>query len=259
MCGPDPAAEKASSAGSEVAAEAGVTVEPAPVEAGLVFGDQVGLARQFARFLAEQGVLRGLIGPREPGRLWTRHLLNCAVIADLIPAGSRVIDVGSGAGLPGLVLAIHRPDLRLCLLEPMRRRCDFLTEAVHLLGVADRVEVVCGRAEDPQARAAAGLADWVTARAVAPLPRLVGWCLPLLAVGGSVAAIKGSRAADELAAADETFRAAAVRGRIARCGVDVLADPTTVIVVEPYPGSRVTDRRARGARTPRRQTRRGHR
>lgn len=144
--------------------------------------------------LRTTGVERGLIGPREPARLWDRHLLNCAVIAPAFPAGAAVIDVGSGAGLPGIPLALARPDLSIQLVEPMQRRVDFLSDVLARLSL-DRVSVVRARAEE---LAGAVAADVVTARALAPLDRVVRWCLPLVRPGGVLLAIKGARAADEL-------------------------------------------------------------
>src|SRR4051794_41568442 len=139
------------------------------------------LLEQYAALLATEGVVRGLIGPREVPRLWDRHLVNCGLLAPLIPEGSRVADLGSGAGLPGLALALARPDLRVTLIEPMARRVAFLAEAVGILSLAERVWVVRGRAED---QTSAGGFDVVTARAVAPLPRLLTWGLPLVAPEG---------------------------------------------------------------------------
>ena len=177
--------------GSELAAP--------PATAVTVFGDGIDSAVTFARLLATDGVIRGLIGPREVDRLWDRHLVNSAVLSDLLPADARVVDVGSGAGLPGIPLALRRPDLRVDLVEPMLRRTEFLTEAVTVLGLAERVRVVRGRAEDREVSELVGGSEWVVARAVAPLDRLVRWCLPLLAPGGHLLALKGARAADEIA------------------------------------------------------------
>jgi 16S rRNA (guanine527-N7)-methyltransferase len=179
-----------------------VDTEPpaVPQEAGSVFGPAIDAAAEYARLLATEGTVRGLIGPREVPRLWERHLLNSAAIASLVPAGSRVVDVGSGAGLPGIPLALVRPDLTVTLLEPLARRVAFLTECVDRLGL-DRVTVVRGRAEEGPIRRELGGADVVTARAVAPLDKLAGWCLPLLRPGGLLLAMKGSTAASELAAA----------------------------------------------------------
>jgi len=177
-----------------------VDTDPAvPAEAGSVFGPAVDAAAEYARLLATEGTVRGLIGPREVPRLWERHLLNSAAIASLVPAGARVIDVGSGAGLPGIPLALARPDLTVTLLEPLARRVAFLTECVRRLGL-ERVTVVRGRAEEGPIRRQLGGADVVTARAVAPLDKLAGWCLPLLRPGGLLLAMKGSTAAAELAA-----------------------------------------------------------
>ena len=177
-----------------------VDTDPAvPAEAGSVFGPAVDAAAEYARLLATEGTVRGLIGPREVPRLWERHLLNSAAIASLVPVGARVVDVGSGAGLPGIPLALARPDLTVTLLEPLARRVAFLTECVHRLGL-ERVTVVRGRAEEGPIRRQLGGADVVTARAVAPLDKLAGWCLPLLRPGGLLLAMKGSTAAAELAA-----------------------------------------------------------
>jgi 16S rRNA (guanine527-N7)-methyltransferase len=177
-----------------------VDTDPAvPAEAGSIFGPAVDAAAEYARLLATEGTVRGLIGPREVPRLWERHLLNSAAIASLVPVGARVVDVGSGAGLPGIPLALARPDLTVTLLEPLARRVAFLTECVHRLGL-ERVTVVRGRAEEGPIRRQLGGADVVTARAVAPLEKLAGWCLPLLRPGGLLLAMKGSTAAAELAA-----------------------------------------------------------
>jgi 16S rRNA (guanine527-N7)-methyltransferase len=153
------------------------------------------LADRYADLLATEGVVRGLIGPREAPRLWSRHLLNCAVLAPLLPPGSTVCDIGSGAGLPGLVLAIAREDLRVTLVEPLLRRTTFLEESVALLGLGDSVEVVRGRAQDLHG---ARRFDIVTARAVAPLGRLLEWCMPLVAASGALVALKGSSAEREI-------------------------------------------------------------
>ena len=161
---------------------------------------------RYADLLTGPGVVRGLIGPREVPRLWERHLLNCAQIAPAFDRGSRVCDLGSGAGLPGIVLALVRPDLEVTLLEPLLRRTTFLEEAVGELGL-DGVRVVRGRAE---ARAGAAF-DAVTARAVAPLDRLTRWALPLCRPGGRLVAMKGSTAAAELEAARDALQAAGAR------------------------------------------------
>ncbi len=171
-----------------------VAAPAAPEGAAGVFGDRVDLAVRFAEILADTGVSHGLIGPREVPRLWERHLLNCAVIADAFPPGAKVVDVGSGAGLPGVVLAIARPDLDVHLVEPMLRRTDWLTAVVSDLGLTN-ASVQRGRAED---LAGSVSAPWVTARAVARLDKLARWCVPLLEAQGTLVAMKGRAAASEL-------------------------------------------------------------
>ncbi len=177
----------------------GVNASPAPAELDVRFGDSAELLVRYANFLAEQGTVRGLIGPREVDRLWERHILNCAVLAlpehDLLPQNSTVIDVGSGAGLPGLVWAIVRPDLTVTLVESMKRRCEFLEEAVELLGLQERVVVVRARAEEVRDSLQA---DITTARAVAAMPKLLGWLTPLTSENGQIVAMKGESAATEL-------------------------------------------------------------
>ena len=152
--------------------------------------------------LATVGLERGLIGPREVDRLWDRHVLNSATLEELIPEGVTVIDVGSGAGLPGIPLALVRPDLRVVLLEPLLRRSVFLEETVAELGLGDRVSVVRGRAED----GVVAPAEIVTARAVAPLEKLIRWCWPLVAPGGQLIALKGEKAQQEIDEAAPTLR-----------------------------------------------------
>lgn len=156
--------------------------------------ERLPLAERYAELLATDGVVRGLIGPREAPRLWDRHLLNCAVLGDLLPEGSSVCDIGSGAGLPGLVLAIARPDLRITLVEPLLRRTTFLEEVVAELGL-DHVEVVRGRAD---ALHGSRRFDVVTSRAVAPLGRLLTWSMPLVAPTGALVAMKGSSITEEI-------------------------------------------------------------
>jgi 16S rRNA (guanine527-N7)-methyltransferase len=209
-----------------------VEVPHPPASATVVFGDRLPLAVEYVRRLSTDGVQRGLIGPREVPRLWDRHLLNCAVLTDLLPDSARIVDVGSGAGLPGIVLALRRPDLEVVLVEPMQRRVDFLDEVVAALGLAVKVRVVRGRAEDREVRRNVPAADWVTARAVAPLDRLVKWCLPLVGPGGRLLALKGARAADEVAEHGEALRrAGATVVEIRTLGKDLLAEPTRVVVV----------------------------
>ena len=150
--------------------------------------------KAYEHTLATIGLERGLIGPREVERLWDRHILNSALIEEVIPEGASIIDVGSGAGLPGIPLALVRPDLQMTLLEPLLRRSVFLQEVVDELGIGDRVAVVRGRAEDK----VVAPAQIVTARAVAALDKLVGWCWPLVAPGGAIVALKGERAQEEV-------------------------------------------------------------
>lgn len=171
---------------------------PAPPEARGVFAvERFALAERYAAWLADAGVVRGLIGPREVPRLWERHLMNCAALSAVIPEGATVADVGSGAGLPGLVLAIARPDLRVTLIEPLLRRTTFLEEVAGDLGL-DNVDVVRGRADLLHGKRTF---DVVTSRAVAPLARLVEWSMPLVDPIGSLVAMKGSSAAEEIASA----------------------------------------------------------
>jgi len=159
--------------------------------------ERLPLAERYAGWLADAGVVRGLIGPREVPRLWDRHILNSAVLADALPESGTVADIGSGAGLPGLVVALARPRLQVTLVEPLLRRTTFLSEVVGDLGL-DNVEVVRGRAD---ALHGARVFVVVTSRAVAPLGRLLEWSMPLVAPEGALVAMKGSAAAAEVAEA----------------------------------------------------------
>lgn len=170
--------------------------EPGRQTALEVFGEAGPLIEQYVSILATKGIQWGLLGPREVGRLWERHILNSVALSGLIAEGSSVVDVGSGAGLPGIPLAVARPDLSMTLLEPLLRRVTFLSETVEDLGVGDRVDIVRGRAEDQSLSV-----DVIVARAVAPLERLLGWTSPLLSPQGQLLALKGSTAADEVDAA----------------------------------------------------------
>lgn len=216
----------------------------------MVFGDRVELAERFAALLHEHGIPRGLIGPRELDRLWDRHLLNSAVLAELLPQNSRVVDVGSGAGLPGIPLAIARPDLHVTMLEPMARRVAWLEEVDAELGLG--VAVLRGRAEEGRVRKLLADHDVVTARAVAPMERLTKWCLPLLRTGGRMLAMKGASAAEELERDEKAILAAGGgRGEVISCGDGVLEVPTTVVVVERVAAARAESGRRRdgGRRT----------
>ncbi|GIG01246.1 16S rRNA (guanine(527)-N(7))-methyltransferase RsmG [Catellatospora citrea] len=216
-----------------------------------LFGDRLDTATRYVALLATDGVVRGLIGPREAPRLWDRHLLNCAAVAELISPSATVVDVGSGAGLPGIVLAVARPDISVILVEPLARRTAFLEEAVAALGLTGQVTVVRGRAEEQ-----IGLlsADVVTARAVAPLDRLAGWCLPLASPGGRLLALKGMSAADEIVEhGDAVARLGGGTPVIHQCGVGLIDPPTTVVEIvrerEVVPKTAKPSRRAgRGGR-----------
>ena len=203
-----------------------LSLSPAPAAAAALFGASLPAMIRYAEILAGPGVERGLIGPREVERLWERHLLNCGALAELMAPEINVVDVGSGGGLPGLVLAIARPDLKVTLLEPLLRRTVFLEECVEQLELAN-VEVRRGRAEEWAGRVAA---DVVTARAVAPLEKLVGWCLPLLAPKGRMLALKGEAAATELERVAPSLKAlGAVEWGVVEVGAE-LGDAATRVV-----------------------------
>lgn len=225
-----------------------------------LFGDRLDVAAAYAELLATDGVVRGLIGPREAPRIWDRHLLNCAAVAERIPADATVLDVGSGAGLPGLVLAIARPDLTVTLIEPLARRTSFLIEVVERLGLTRSVRVFRGRADE----AASGSSgrepisgDVVTARAVAPLDRLATWSLPLAVRGGRLLALKGASAAEEINEhAEVVKRLGGAEPTLHLCGVDVIDPPTTVVEIVRErvigPARPAASKRARGGRPRRR-------
>lgn len=201
-----------------------MSVEAEPAAAAKVFGDRIDLARVFTAALAEQGEERGLIGPLEPPRLWSRHILNSAVAAPLF--SGRVGDVGSGAGLPGLVLAIARPDVEWVLIEPMERRVAWLTEQVDALGLAN-VEVVRARSEEWDG---AGSLDAVTARAVSALRTLIPWTAPLVRAGGELILLKGANAEREIEAAAKQIRAYRLSEvRVEVVGDGVVDEPTRVV------------------------------
>jgi 16S rRNA (guanine527-N7)-methyltransferase len=213
-----------------------------PAAAAGVFGAALPAAERYVARLAGDGVLRGLIGPREVPRLWERHVLNSAAVAEAVPRGARVVDVGSGAGLPGIPLGLARPDLTMTLVEPMARRVEFLEEAVSDLEddavrgpsegrPASRWRVVRGRAEDRSVAASVGQVDVVTARAVAPLPRLVGWCRGLMRPGTQLVALVGARALDDLPALLPELTAAGMRDVHARAVGAALGDAATTVVV----------------------------
>ena len=198
-------------------------------EAIAEFGDSLAKARRFVELLATDGVTRGLIGPRETSRLWDRHLLNCALVADLVPERGELVDIGSGAGLPGIVLAMLRPGVQVVLLEPLLRRSVFLEECVTALDLPNAT-VLRARAEDKTASRIR--ADVATARAVAPLDRLVGWAAPLLRPGGQLLAIKGQSAAAELEAAEPVLSRLGVRSaEVLQAGHGRVVSATTIVRV----------------------------
>jgi 16S rRNA (guanine527-N7)-methyltransferase len=199
-------------------------LEPEPAEASELFGDRIDVGRAFAANLAEFGEPLGLIGPLELPRLWTRHILNSAVTAPLF--SGTVGDVGSGAGLPGMVLAIARPDLHLVLIEPMERRVAWLTEQTDELGL-DNVDIVRARAEDwDRGR----VLDVVTARAVSAFKTLIPLTAPLVRSGGELVLLKGASVAGEIEAARKQIRAFGLSDvRVEFAGEDLVVEPTRVL------------------------------
>jgi 16S rRNA (guanine527-N7)-methyltransferase len=189
-----------------------------------VYGTQYPLVSRYVDILTSTAVEWGLIGPREADRVWDRHIFNSAALSELIPVNSSVADVGSGAGLPGIPLALLRPDLRVTLIEPLLRRSTFLTETIEKLAIADRVQLVRSRAEDHHQSYPV-----VVARAVAPLDRLIGWCNPLRATGGVLLALKGESAADEVAAAERPLEAAQLSAEVLTVQAHRDAEPATVV------------------------------
>lgn len=219
-----------------------------PAAAATVFGDRLELAVRYAEALAGSGVERGLIGPREVDRIWDRHILNSVAVAELIEPDARVIDIGSGAGLPGIPIAIARPDLHVALVEPMLRRTEFLIEAADELGLT--VEVVRGRAEEPAVRTRVAGADVVVSRAVASLDKLTRWSFPLLRLGGRMLALKGERAEDEVAEGRRGMVAlGASEVEVVRCGEGCSSPPATVVIA-------VRGKRTPGRRRPTRSSER---
>jgi 16S rRNA (guanine527-N7)-methyltransferase len=206
-----------------------LSVSEVPEAAQRIFGAATPAVARYVAKLAGDGVTRGLIGPREVPRLWERHVLNSAALAEVVPEGVRVVDVGSGAGLPGVPLGLARPDLTLTLVEPMARRVEFLSEVVADLGAPWRV--VRGRAEERAVVRAVGPVDVVTARAVAPLPRLVGWCRGLLRPGAQLIALVGSRAAEEVPSLVPELEAAGMREIHTRAVGAGLGEAATTVVL----------------------------
>ena len=207
-------------------ADRALVAPPAPAASTVVFGERVGVAEQFAAILADTGVSHGLIGPREVPILWDRHILNCAVAHQAFPSGAEVVDVGSGAGLPGVALAIARPDLHLHLVEPMLRRTTWLSEAVAALELTN-CTVHRGRAEEFH-----GVLEfsWATARAVARIDKLARWTFPLLKDGGTLVALKGSSAQEELATTEAVLRKLGmVSAAVHTYGQDLVDVPTVTM------------------------------
>ncbi|MDO7868251.1 16S rRNA (guanine(527)-N(7))-methyltransferase RsmG [Nocardioides sp. WY-20] len=223
---------------------------------------RIPLLRAYAESLATDGVVRGLIGPREVPRLWDRHLLNCGALAGLMPEGSSVADIGSGAGLPGLVLAIARPDLTLTLIEPLLRRTVYLQEIADQLGL-DNVTVIRGRAESVHGKERF---DVVTSRAVAPLERLLTWSMPLVAAEGALIALKGSAITEEIEEARSVLSAfGCAEPEVVPVGEGLIPEPTLAVRVcwaDPSRAGRLMKvesqsgrRKANGAAARRRQRR----
>jgi 16S rRNA (guanine527-N7)-methyltransferase len=223
--------------------EAAVAEGDGPDPAAAIFGAGLDQARRFAELLAGSAVEWGLIGPREVPKIWERHILNCVVLSPAIPAEARVADVGSGAGLPGIVLAVARPDITVVLVEPLLRRVTWLQEAVDQLGLPN-VEIVRSRAEDLAAEERDF--DVVTARAVAALPKLLGWCLPLLRPGGVFLALKGESVAAEVAEATPVLVALhASSWTVESMGAGLVEPPARVVrVVAGEPSVRSTSGRS---------------
>jgi len=218
-----------------------------PVEAVDVFAEQLATAERYVLLLATIGIERGLLGPGEIPKIWQRHILNCAVVHPAIPADSTVVDIGSGAGLPGVVLAIARADLAVTLVEPMQRRAEFLREVIADLELP-HVSVRRARAEQLAGQLSV---DVVTARAVAPLARLSQWALPLLSPGGRLLALKGRSVADEISRAAPALRTmGAVSWRVAEYGSGIVDPPTRVAIVKvgARVGEAVPRRRPKGRR-----------
>lgn len=191
-----------------------------------VFGDRYELAERYEHILSMKGIEWGLMGPREAERMWDRHVLNSTALSDVIPQGATVADVGSGAGLPGIPLAIKRPDLEITLLEPLLRRYTFLKEAVEELGLQDQVRVERLRAEDCDE-----VFDVVTCRAVAPLTKLLKWCTALFYPDGQLVALKGSSAQDEIVEAEKQLYAMKLRAEVRQIRAHADTEPTQAIVV----------------------------
>ncbi len=224
-----------------------VEVSAAPRVAEALFGSRVDRARRYAEILAGAGVERGLLGPREVDRIWDRHILNSAAIAELLADNERIADIGSGAGLPGIPLALARPDLRLTLIEPLLRRSEFLREVIDDLGL--EITIVRGRAEDRSVRQQVGEMDAVVSRAVASLDKLTKWSVPLLRPDGRMVAMKGERAEEEIREHRRVMASlGAVDVRVMKCGADFLEPPAIAVVARRAAPVRLADRPSRTGR-----------
>jgi 16S rRNA (guanine527-N7)-methyltransferase len=224
-----------------------VEVFAAPPAARALFGTRLDRAQRYAEILAGAGVERGLLGPREVDRLWERHILNSAAVAELLSDDGEIADIGSGAGLPGIPLALARPGLRVTLIEPLLRRSDFLREVVDDLGL--EITIIRGRAEDRSVQLQVGEMDAVVSRAVASLDKLTKWSVPLLSPGGRMVAIKGERAAEEIREHRRVMASlGAVDVRVMRCGADYLDPPATAVVARREPPIRSASRPPRTGR-----------
>lgn len=202
-------------------------VEHEPDSAAKIFGTGIAKARSYTAALVADGETLGLLGPREYSKIWTRHVLNSAVVAELVPAGAKVADVGSGAGLPGIPMAIAQPEAHFTLIEPMERRSEWLKSQVESLGLSN-VSVLRARADE-----VGEVFDIVTARALKPMPQLLEWCVPMTKLGGKVIALKGAKAADEVADAKKLVKKLGIESfDIMFTGEQFLEEPTRVVVTQ---------------------------
>jgi len=191
-----------------------------------IFEDRTEVIERYVDILIDRGIAWGLLGPREAAGIWQRHILNSVAPRSLLPAGSTVVDVGSGAGLPGIPLALSRPDVEVVLLEPLLRRSTFLQGVIDELGLAPRVQVIRARAEDHHVRY-----DSVVARAVAPLTKLLGWCAPLRSAHGQLLAIKGASAAQEVTDAGPALEDLGLAAEVLVLGEKEWPETATVVRV----------------------------
>ena len=198
--------------------------EAEPAVAAVIFGDRLDLARRYAALLIRDSDTLGLLGPREMPKLWSRHILNSAVVSELVPDGATVADVGSGAGLPGIPMAIAQPNAHFTLIEPMERRSDWLKAVVAELGL-ENVSVLRARAEE-----VGEVFDLVTARAVSALPKLLRLTVPLTRHGGAIIALKGSKAAEEIEESKKLSKKLKIAGfEVIHTGAQILDESTLVV------------------------------